>query len=201
MPLGASHAVYKSVTSRMRQVQSRWKRDIMALPSELRDAKILQAVLRTKVGALPLPLFAAIALVLSGAAWTDKLPADMIGGFAAIMVIGMLLGSIGAHIPILKNIGGSAILCLFIPSALIGYKLLNPATYNAIFAVMKTSNFLYLYIACLVTGSMLGMDRTVLVKGFLRMFVPVVLGTVAAISVGVSLALLFGYTAPAGREI
>jgi hypothetical protein len=32
------------------------------------------------------------------------------------------------------------------------------------------------------------------------MFVPVVLGTVAAISVGVSLALLFGYTAPAGRE-
>ncbi len=60
---------------------------------------------------------------------------------------------------------------------------------------MKTSNFLYLYIACLVTGSMLGMDRTVLVKGFLRMFVPVVLGTVAAISVGVSLAMLFGYTA------
>jgi len=167
----------------------------MALPSELRDSKILQAVLRTKVGALPLPLFAAIALVLSGAAWTDKLPADMIGGFAAIMVIGMLLGSIGAHIPILKNIGGSAILCLFVPSALIGYKLLNPAIYNAIFAVMKTSNFLYLYIACLVTGSMLGMDRTVLVKGFLRMFVPVVLGTVAAISVGVSLAMLFGYTA------
>ncbi len=167
----------------------------MALPSELRDAKILQAVLRTKVGALPLPLFAAIALVLSGAAWTDKLPADMIGGFAAIMVFGMLLGSIGAHIPILKNIGGSAILCLFVPSALIGYKLLNPAIYNATFAVMKTSNFLYLYIACLVTGSMLGMDRTVLVKGFLRMFVPVVLGTVAAISVGVSLAMLFGYTA------
>ena len=87
----------------------------------------------------------------------------MIGGFAAIMVIGILLGSIGAHIPILKNIGGSAILCLFVPSALIGYKLLNPAIYNAIFAVMKTSNFLYLYIACLVTGSMLGMDRTVLV--------------------------------------
>ncbi len=81
-------------------------------------------MLRTKVGALPLPLFVAIALVLSGAAWTDKLPADMIGGFAAIMVIGMLLGSIGAHIPILKNIGGSAILCLFVPSALIGYKLL-----------------------------------------------------------------------------
>ena len=170
----------------------------MALPSELRDAKILQAVLRTKVGALPLPLYAAIALVLSGAAWTDKLPADMIGGFAAIMVIGMLLGSIGAHIPILKNIGGSAILCLFVPSALIGYKLLNPAIYNAVFAVMKTSNFLYLYIACLVTGSMLGMDRTVLVKGFLRMFVPVVLGTVAAISVGVSLAMLFGYTAKHG---
>ena len=29
----------------------------MALPSELRNDQILQAVLRTKVGALPLPLY------------------------------------------------------------------------------------------------------------------------------------------------
>ena len=36
----------------------------------------------------------------------------MIGGFAVIMIMGIFLGDIGIKIPILKNIGGPAILSL-----------------------------------------------------------------------------------------
>ncbi len=146
-----------------------------------------------RVGVMPLPLYLAIAAVVFGASVIGKLPADMIGGFAAIMVLGLLLGEVGARIPYLKSIGGSAILCLFVPSAMLGYHVMNPSIHNAIDAVMKTSNFLYLYIACLVTGSMLGMNRRVLVQGFLRMFVPIAVGTAAAAAAGVLVGLAFGY--------
>jgi malate:Na+ symporter len=118
----------------------------------------------------------------------------MIGGLATIMVIGLLLGDFGSRVPLLCNIGGSAILCLFVPSAMLGYGLLHPGMFQAISALMKTSNFLYLYIACLVTGSMLGMNRTALIQGFLRMFVPLGIGTLAAVATGVSLAVLLGYS-------
>jgi len=60
--------------------------------------------------------------------------------------------------------------------------------------VMKTSNFLYLYISVLVAGSILGMNRKILIKGFTRMFVPLIIGTIAAISAGILVGLAFGYT-------
>lgn len=59
---------------------------------------------------------------------------------------------------------------------------------------MKTANFLYLYIACLVAGSMLGMNRRILIQGFLRMFVPLLVGTMGSVVAGVSVGLLFGYS-------
>lgn len=165
----------------------------VVLPGNPPASGILNKLGSYKIGPLPLPLYVAIALVVLGAALVKKLPADMIGGFACIMVFGFFLGDLGAKIPVLKNIGGSAILCLFVPSALLGYKILNPEMVKSITAVMKTSNFLYLYIACLVSGSMLGMNRKVLVQGFLRMFVPLLVGTIAAVMAGVSVGLLFGY--------
>ena len=48
----------------------------------------------------------------------------------------------------------------------------------------KNSNFLYLFISCIIVGSILGMDRHVLVKGFLKIFVPLASGTVMAALVG-----------------
>ncbi|WP_026259259.1 2-hydroxycarboxylate transporter family protein [Uliginosibacterium gangwonense] len=161
--------------------------------SEAPSGGLLSKIGSYKVGPLPLPLYVAIAAVVIGAALVKKLPADMIGGFACIMVFGFLLGELGARIPVLKSIGGSAILCLFVPSAMLGYQVLNPEMVKSITAVMKTSNFLYLYIACLVTGSMLGMNRRVLVQGFLRMFIPLAVGTIAAVVAGVGVAMLFGY--------
>jgi malate:Na+ symporter len=169
--------------------------DIPQSPTQVQlgGGNLLSSILNYKVGPVPLPIYAAIAAVVFGASVVGKLPADMIGGFAAIMVLGFLLGEIGARVPVLKNIGGSAILCLFVPSAMLGYQIMNQPTTDAIKAVMKTSNFLYLYIACLVTGSMLGMNRRVLIQGFLRMFVPLAIGTLAAVAAGSLVGMFFGY--------
>jgi len=145
-----------------------------------------------KIGPLPLPLYLVLAAIVIAASVYGKLPADMIGGIAVMMVMGMLLGDIGMRVPVLKEIGGPAILSIFIPSVMVFYNLINPASMKAITAFMKGSNFLYFYISCLVTGSILGMQRVVLIQGFLRMFVPLFVGTLACIAAGVAVGTLTG---------
>lgn len=146
-----------------------------------------------KIGPLPIPVYVAIATVTVLAAIYKKLPNDMIGGLAVLMLAGFLLGEIGSRLPVLKHIGGTAILCLFVPSALVGYKILDPEMLKAITTTMKTANLQYLYIAGLVAGSILGMSHKVLVRGFTRMFVPLLVGTIAAMIAGVAVGMLFGY--------
>ncbi|BCQ26780.1 2-hydroxycarboxylate transporter family protein [Caballeronia sp. NK8] len=153
----------------------------------------LAKINHVKIGGMPVVMFAALALVIILAAATKKLPNDMIGGFAVLMLSGLLLGEIGSRIPLFRHIGGPAILCLFVPSALLGYKLMDDASLKAITTTMKTANLQYLYIACLVAGSILGMNRKILIEGFLKMFVPLLIGTITAIAAGVLVGLMFGY--------
>ncbi|MFB0826055.1 2-hydroxycarboxylate transporter family protein [Chromobacterium violaceum] len=146
-----------------------------------------------RVGPLPLPLYLSLAAIAVAAAIAHRLPNDLIGGLAVMMLSGFLLGELGKRIPVLKHIGGSAILCLFVPSALLGYKLFDPDMLKALAMAMKTANLQYLYIACLVVGSILGMNHKVLVQGFLRMFIPLLVGTLGAVAAGMLVGLLSGY--------
>lgn len=149
-------------------------------------------LMNIKVGPLPLPMYIVLAIIILSSAYLGKLPADMIGGFAIMMILGMLLGDIGLKIPILKDVGGPAILSIFIPSILVFYGVFNEASIKSITALTKTSNFLYFYIACLVTGSILGMIRSTLIKGFLKLFVPLIVGTIASCIVGTLVGTVMG---------
>lgn len=150
------------------------------------------SMLKFKVGPIPLPVYLLAVIVIFTSAHYGKLPADMIGGIAVMVVMGVLLGDVGLKVPILKDIGGPAILSVFVPSIMVFYKLLDASTLKAITAFMKGSNFLYFYISCLVTGSILGMLRIVLIQGFLRMFIPLLIGTVCATIVGAAVGTITG---------
>ncbi len=163
------------------------------LPLENNFKSLGDKLIKAKVGVLPLPLYIVLAAIILAASVYNTLPADMIGGFAVIMILGILLGDLGQRIPILKEIGGPAILALLVPSILVFLDLINSSSMEAVTTLMKTSNFLYFYISCLVVGSILGMNSKVLIQGFTRMFVPLVVGTILAISAGLLVGLLFGY--------
>jgi malate:Na+ symporter len=146
-----------------------------------------------KIGPLPLPVFATLTVLTLAAVVTKRLPGDLIGGLMVLMLSGFLMIELGNRLPVLKHIGGTAIMCLFVPSALVGYKLVDPEIMKAVTATFKTANLQYLYIACLVAGSILGMNRRVLVQGFMRMFVPLFAGTLMAIAAGLLAGLVFGF--------
>ncbi|MGY4626297.1 2-hydroxycarboxylate transporter family protein [Bradyrhizobium sp. USDA 4486] len=152
------------------------------------------ALAALRIGPLPITVYVAAALVCAAAIYTGKLPNDVIGGLSVLMLLGFLLGKLGQTIPVLKRIGGTAILCLFVPAALVSYGLMPEAAHKAITTTFRTANFQYFFIACLVAGSILGMPHRVLVQGFIRMFVPLLVGTLSAIAIGMAVGLLFGHS-------
>jgi malate:Na+ symporter len=163
------------------------------VPYEAATSGLWGRLMAIRIGPLPLPLYAALTAIVITAALTHRLPNDLIGGLAIMMIAGFLLGDLGGKIPVLKHIGGSAILCLLVPSALLGHDLLHPEMTKALTTAMKTANLQYLYIACLVVGSILGMSHKVMVQGMMRMFVPLLVGTMAAVAAGLAVGALFGY--------
>lgn len=148
----------------------------------------------TEVGAVPLMLFIGIAIIVAVSAWAGLLPKNMIGGLAVIMTLGFAFAKIGRQIPVLKDIGGPAILCLMLPSVLVYFGVFQKHTLDTVHLLMKEANLLYFVIACLVVGSILGMNRIILIQGMVRMFVPLVAGTIMAVLTGLIVGSLFGYS-------
>ena len=163
---------------------------------------------------LPWQVFAIITVVVLAATYLGVLPKGMAGCFVFMIVLGTILGWIGDHTPIIKSyLGGGAIVCIF-GSALLCYFGILPAAktvdgqtiYNMtlpfgkldlvgnIGTFFKTEGgFLDWYIAALITGSILGMNRKLLVKAAARYFPAIFGGLILAFGLCMGVAALMGY--------
>ena len=172
---------------------------------------------------LPWPIFCIVAVVVFAATYLGVLPKGMAGCFAFMIVLGTILGWIGDHTPIIKSyLGGGAIVCIF-GSALLVYFNLLPAQlsrevineagekvketyYNMVLPFGKLDlvgnigtffktegGFLDWYIAALITGSILGMNRKLLVKAAARYFPAIFGGLILAFGLCMGVAALMGY--------
>lgn len=148
-----------------------------------------------KILGMPIPLFIIAAAVTTAAAVWNKLPAGMIGALLLMMVMGEVLNIAGDNMPVVKTfLGGGPIVIIFVSSALAYYKILPEDSIKTVTAFMKGGGFLDFYIAALITGSILGMDRKLLIKASIRYF-PCIIGSVAAaLLCAAGTAFLFGMT-------
>ena len=157
-----------------------------------RKLSIWDCLNEIKVGPLQLPWFALLSVVIVIAVYTETVPVDMLGGFGVIITLGWLLGKIGNVIPGLNKFGGSTILSMLVPAFLVLYGLLPDNSIEAVTMLMSEANFLDLYVFSLVTGSILGMNRQVLVQGFARMMIPMFVGMVLAMLIPAVIGQLIG---------
>ncbi|GAB6087609.1 citrate/sodium symporter CitS [Alkaliphilus crotonatoxidans] len=143
------------------------------------------SLLNMKMYGIPLPLFAALAVVIIATSLTGVLPVTITGAFAITLVLGTIFGEVGDRIPIWKEyIGGGAILA-FIGSAYLVYSGIMPEqTVESISVFMEDTDFLTLFISVLITGSILSVNRKLLMKALV--------GYIPTILVGVLGAMLFG---------
>ncbi len=145
-----------------------------------------------KIGIIPLPVFLILIAVIGGFAATGSVPSDILMAIVLLSMGGFACAELGKRIPIIRNIGAAAIFATFIPSFLAFHHLLPASILNSVTQFTKDSNFLYLFIACIIVGSILGMDRGVLIKGFLKIFVPLAAGSVVGSIVGTLVGVLLG---------
>ena len=162
---------------------------------------------------LPWYYFAIFAVLVLIATYTGTLPKGMSGCFAFMIVLGTILYEIGEKTPIIRSyLGGGAIVVLF-GTALLNYLNLLPALTETLEDGTKVYNmacnfdlvgnitsffqptgaFLDFYIAALITGSILGMNSTLLKKAAARYFPAIFGGLILSFALCMGAAAIMGY--------
>lgn len=145
------------------------------------------------------PLVFIIIAVIIIAILMEVLPMGMIGAFLFLLVFGELFNFIGDHIPIINTyLGGGAIVTIFGGAALVHFGVINENIITLSDTFMKSGEgmmgFLDFYIAALITGSILGMNRKLLIKASVRYLPAILGGLVVAFGLVALFAPLFGYS-------
>jgi len=147
-----------------------------------------------KIMGIPLPFFLILTAVVFLTTYLQVLPKGMVGAFPLMMALGAILNEIGDRTPGIKDyLGGGPILIIFGSAALVTYGVLPQPSVKIMTSFMKSESFLSFYIAALITGSILGMDRKLLIRASVR-YLPVILGGVGvSILMTGTVGMLMGY--------
>jgi CCS family citrate carrier protein len=149
-------------------------------------------LMELRIGVIPLPIFLLLGLILFALSAHGKLTAELSTAICVLAFFGFAFAEIGKRIPLINMIGGAAILATFIPSALTYYHILPPGIVKVTKDFIDQSNIMYLFLAAIIVGSIFSMDRRLLLGGFLKIFVPLAAGTVAAAAVGTAVGTALG---------
>ncbi|NKI75926.1 2-hydroxycarboxylate transporter family protein [Dickeya sp. CFBP 2040] len=145
-----------------------------------------------KIGVIPVPLFILAGLLIALDCLEGKLPSDIVVMVATLAFFGFACGEFGKRLPFIGKMGAAAICATFIPSALVYYGLLPQVVVDATTKFYKSTNILYLYICCIIVGSIMSMNRQTLIQGFLRIFFPMLCGEVVGMLVGMGVGIMLG---------
>ena len=131
-----------------------------------------------KIMDIPIGFFLLISIIVLGAAYLEVLPGGMVGALPIMIIMGAILNEIGDKLPIVRSyLGGGPIVIIFGSAALVAFNIIPESSSAIMTSFMKGESFLSFYIAALITGSILGMDRKLLIKASAR-YLPVILGGV-----------------------
>ncbi|KRM06082.1 MAG: 2-hydroxycarboxylate transporter family protein [Liquorilactobacillus ghanensis] len=123
---------------------------------------------------LPLMYYIPVLLITLVATYTHSLNNDVVGGCLFLYVIGGLFFYVGGIIPIFGTYMGGAILLPLFGGSALAYFHLVPAYLTKLIAGIMGSGAINIFIAAIVVGSILSMDRKVLLEVSARL-IPVML--------------------------
>ncbi|MGC6389899.1 2-hydroxycarboxylate transporter family protein [Ewingella sp. S1.OA.A_B6] len=145
-----------------------------------------------KIGIIPLPFFLLAGVLILLDCLNGKLPSDIVVMVATLAFFGFACGEFGKRLPLVGKMGAAAICATFIPSAMVHYGLLPDVVVDSTIKFYKSTNILYLYICCIIVGSIMSMNRQVLIQGFVRIFVPMLCGEIVGMLAGLAMGTLLG---------
>lgn len=149
-----------------------------------------------KIMGMSIPIFICVTLVVFIATYMGALPKGMVGAFPLMMIIGAIFDEIGNKTPFVKDyLGGGPIVIIFGSAFLVTYGILPEQAGEIATNFMKGEGFLNFYIAALITGSILGMDRKLLVKASIRYLPAIIGGVIVSLGLVGIVGSLMGYGA------
>ena len=121
-------------------------------------------------------------------------PNEFLTGFGFCMVIGCFLTWLGKRNKYIDMLGGPSLLCLFVPTLLVFYGILPADTVNSVKVFYTgTMGYINYFIASLIAGSILSMDRKILVQAGSRYAVPLLFGILFSFLGAGIIGMLSGY--------
>lgn len=155
----------------------------------------MEKVKNFKVYGIELPIFLFFAVVIIAGVFFNTIPVEIIGAIAVLFFMGIVLGEIGERLPFWRTYcGGGAVLAFIVSGVLTYYHLLPQAVIDNAEGWMNEYNVLNLFIGVMIVGSLLGMDRRILIKTG-SLYIPAILAAVAGAALFSSLGgLLIGKT-------
>ena len=146
------------------------------------------------MGGLPWWLYLICAGVVLAVAFTDTLGYDATAFIAVTMALAIILYKIGKILPIWDTYIGGGLLMVFFGTAVLKQLNLIPEKYVDLInnTVQGDVSILNVFIICLIMGSILSLDRKVLLRSF-GGYIPSILGGLAgAALLGFGTGLIFG---------
>ena len=146
-----------------------------------------------KLYGVDLPVFVFFAVIVLISAYLEIIPNQLIGAVACMFTIGILLGELGERIPIWnKYCGGGAILVFLVCGLMSHFGVLPECVVKNATGWMNEYSFLNLFISFLIVGSLLGLDRKLLVKSSALYLPAIIAGVIGSIVFGALGGILFG---------
>ncbi|CAJ1189873.1 Citrate/malate transporter [Companilactobacillus paralimentarius] len=166
-----------------------------SIPDEDKHKNIFQKFMALNIGIVPMPLYLLLLVAYVLLTMTNQMPNDMIGAIGIMTLFSFILEEIGKHIPVLNSLGGKVLVVTFLPSFLVYMSWLPKSTTKVVTDFMNNNNFLAVFIALLIVGSISAMNRKTLIQASMRIIVVLLICEVVGPLVGMGVGMLLGLSA------
>ncbi|WP_175639314.1 2-hydroxycarboxylate transporter family protein [Metabacillus schmidteae] len=153
----------------------------------------LKSKTKWKIAGIEAPIFLAIVVILLIGIYMEALPQNLAGGLIVAMVLGILLMWIGDQIPVFNTFGGGPILCILIPALFLYWGLLPESVGTLTDHFYNEIGFSDFAVTGIIVGSILSMDRKMLMKIGSRFFIPLLGGVISTLLIGGLVGELIGF--------
>lgn len=140
------------------------------------------------IAGFSIPLYLGILALVVVCMYMDCLPAGLVGGMIALMVLGEGLNFLGNHTPVVKTYLGGSVICILGAAVIQALGLIPEQTNEILDNFVNKEGFLVFYISALITGSLFNIDRGLLIRATVKLLPTAVI----SLAVGVILSGLLG---------
>lgn len=139
------------------------------------------------------PLCLGFILIVFAGVVTGSLSTDLAGGFAFMLALGIVCNEIGERIPVWNSYIGGGLVLAFVVSAYLFTNKYIPAAYeDSVRMIMDKADFLSFFIVFLICGSVLGLEKKLILRSFAGYLPAIFGGLIGASILGIAGGLLFG---------